>query len=86
MSLHEHQPIYPCGAIRADFEGPDNAVSVTITDMRGATSRGTGIEVNRGNKKHPSYDTAVEAAWTTMAKMTGHTVEELKSGEFYQSR
>ena len=85
MSLHEHQPIYPCGAIRADFEGPDNAVSVTITDMRGATSRGTGIVVSPGRKKYTSYDAAVEAAWVTIAKMTGHTVEELKSGEFYQA-
>ena len=82
----DHQPIYPLGSIRADFSGPANAVTVTITDMRRATSRGNGIEVNRGNKKHPSYDTAVEAAWLMVAKMTGHTVAELKSGEFYQSR
>jgi hypothetical protein len=80
--MTEYQSIYPCGTIRADFNGPDNAVTVTITDMRGATSRGTGIEVNRGNKKHPSYDTAVEAAWLMVAKMTGHTVAELKSGEY----
>ena len=84
--MHHRQSIYPCGAIRADFEGPDNAITITITDLRGATSRGTGVEVHRGHKKYTSYEEAAEAAWSTIAKMVGHTVEELKSGEFYQSR
>ena len=82
----DHQPIYPLGSIRADFSGPDNAVTITITDLRAATSHGTGIVVSPGRKKYTSYDAAAEAAWTTVAQMTGHTVEELKSGEFYQSR
>jgi hypothetical protein len=84
--MYEHQSIYPTGSIRANFNGPDNAVSVTITDLRAATSHGTGIVVSPGRKKYTSYDDAAEAAWTTVAKMTGHTVEELKSSEFYQSR
>jgi hypothetical protein len=82
----EHVSIYPCGAIRADFEGPENAVTVVITDLRAMDTHGRGIIVTRGSKAHPSYREAEAAAWATIAKMVGHTVEELKSGEFYQSR
>ena len=84
--MYEHQSLYPTGSIRAAFSGPDNAVTITITDLRAAGPRGEGIVVSPGRKKYTSYDAAAEAAWTTVAKMTGHAVEELKSGEFYQSR
>jgi hypothetical protein len=80
--------IYPTGALHADFEGPDEGgpITVAITDLRAATSLGAGIKVHRGRKQYASYREADEAAWATIAKMTGHTVEELKSGEFYSSR
>jgi hypothetical protein len=83
--MTEYQSIYPCGAIRADFNGPDNAVTITITDLRAAGPRGEGIVVSPGRKKYTSYDAAAEAALVMVSKMTSHTVEELKSGEFYQT-
>jgi hypothetical protein len=87
MSHHEHQSIYPTGSLRGDFEGPEGGpTAVVITDLRGATSAGTGIVEHWGKKKHANARAAEEAGWATIAKMTGHTVEELKSGEFYQSR
>ncbi len=84
--MYEHQSLYPTGSIRAAFSGPDNAVTITITDLRAAGPRREGIVVSRGRKKYTSYAAAAEAALVMVAKMTGHTVEQLKSGEFYQGR
>jgi hypothetical protein len=81
---HCYVPIHPTGATRADFEGPEEGpITVVITDLRAIDAMGRGIVINRGKKKHASYRDAEEAAWATIAKMTGHTVEELKSGKFY---
>jgi hypothetical protein len=83
-AFYRHQSIYPTGSVRADFEGPERGpITVVITDLRAATPLGGGIEVHRGRKQYPSYHEANEAAWSTIAKMVGRTVAQLKSGEFY---
>jgi hypothetical protein len=88
MYDHEHHDcVSACatGSIRADFSGPEDAVVITITDLRAATPMGAGIEVIKGRKRYASYHEAEQAAWVIAAKMTGLTVAQIKSGAFYNT-
>jgi hypothetical protein len=42
---HDYVSVCATGSIRADFCGPEEAVVITITDLRAATPMGAGIEV-----------------------------------------
>jgi hypothetical protein len=82
---HDYVSVCATGSIRADFCGPEEAVVITITDLRAATPMGAGIEVIKGRKRYASYHEAEQAACVIAAKMTGLTVAQLNSGAFYNT-
>ena len=82
---HDYVSVRATGSIRADFSGPEDAVVITITDLRAATPMGAGIEVIKGRKRYASYHEAEQAAWVIATKMTGLTVAQLKSSAFYNT-
>ena len=51
---HDYVSVCATGSIRADFSGPEDAVVITITDLRAATPMGAGIEVIKGRKRYAS--------------------------------